>query len=62
MLFGLTNALALCQEIINDILKEFLDITVIVYLDNILIFTIGTLQQHVKDISIVLERMLTWNL
>ena len=39
MLFGLTNALASFQGYINKILAEKLDIFVIVYLDDILIYT-----------------------
>ena len=39
MLFGLSNALATFQEYINKILAEKLDIFVIVYLDDILIYT-----------------------
>ena len=62
MPFGLTNAPASCQEIMNDILKEFLDITVVVYLDDILIYTNGTLQQHIQDVSKVLDALLKWNL
>ena len=58
MLFGLTNALASCQEMMNNILKEFLDITVVVYLDDILIYTNGTLQQHIQDVSKVLDALL----
>ena len=39
MFFGLTNALASFQGYINKILAEKLDIYVIVYLDDILIYT-----------------------
>jgi len=47
MPFRLTNALATYQELINDILKKLLNKTVIIYLNNILIYTIGTLEQHI---------------
>ena len=43
---------------INNILKEFLDITVVVYLDDILIYTNGSLQQHIQDVSKVLDALL----
>jgi hypothetical protein len=49
MLFGLTNAPAYFQEFINNILWVYLDIFVIVYLDNILIF-LDTLEEHKKHI------------
>ena len=39
MLFGLINALALCQSLINDILREDLDKKVIVYFNDILIYS-----------------------
>ena len=58
MPFGLTNAPASCQEMMNDILKEFLNITVVVYLDDILIYTNGSLQQHIRDVSKVLDALL----
>ena len=62
MPFGLTNAPASCQEMMNDILKEFLDITVVVYLDDILIYTDGPISQHVEDVKKVLEALMKWNL
>jgi hypothetical protein len=39
MPFGLTNAPATCQELINNVLRAYLDIFVIAYLDNILIYS-----------------------
>jgi hypothetical protein len=39
MPIGLTNALVLWQQLINKILYKYLFIFVIVYLDNILIFS-----------------------
>ena len=38
MSFRLTNAPAICQRQNDDILREFLGITVICYLDDILVF------------------------
>ena len=38
MLFGLTNALATFQAFINNILKRYLDIFIIIYLNDILIY------------------------
>ena len=42
MLIGLTNALATYQRMINDVLSDLIDITVIAYIDDILIFTKGS--------------------
>ena len=39
MLFSLTNILASFQELINDIIREYLNVFTLAYLDNILIFS-----------------------
>ena len=57
MPIGLTNALATCQEVVNDALRDVLNITAIAYIDDVLIFTTGTRQQHTKDVGEVLERL-----
>ena len=46
MLFGLTNAPATCQMMINDTLQQFLDDFVIAYLDDILVYSRGTLRDY----------------
>lgn len=48
MLFGLSNAPASFQGYINKILAEKLNIFVIIYLDNILIYIKDLGQGHVK--------------
>ena len=57
MPIGLTNAPATCQELVNNILRELLDLTVIAYIDDILIFTKGDRNQHTKDVQAVFERL-----
>jgi hypothetical protein len=54
MPFGLTNASATCQEMINDALRQYLDIFVIAYLNDIMIYLI-TLKEHVQHVSQVLK-------
>ena len=55
MLFGLSNAPASFQGYINKILAEKLDIFVIVYLDNIFIYTKDLGQCHVEAMRWMLD-------
>ena len=55
MLFGLSNAPASFQGYINNILAKKLDIFVIVYLDDILIYTEDPGWGHVKVVRWVLD-------
>ena len=56
MPFGLTNAPASFQELINDTLREYLDIFVVAYLDDILIFS-KTYKEHVGHVKKVLTNL-----
>ena len=55
--FGLTNALASFQGYINKIIAEKLDIFVIVYLDDILIYTKDDGDGHVIAVQWILEQL-----
>ena len=57
MPFGLTNAPAIFQSYINKILAEKLDVFVIVYLDNILIYTEDKSEGHVQAVHWVLDQL-----
>jgi hypothetical protein len=57
MPFGLTNAPAAFQHFMNDIFQDMLDTKVVIYLDNILIFSKNP-QDHEKDIKEVLKRLM----
>jgi len=56
MPFGLTNAPATMQRLVNDILHKDLDIFVIAYLDDILIFS-ETESEHIQHIKTVLKKL-----
>jgi RNase H-like domain found in reverse transcriptase/Reverse transcriptase (RNA-dependent DNA polymerase)/Integrase zinc binding domain/Chromo (CHRromatin Organisation MOdifier) domain len=56
MPFGLTNAPASCQRLINDTLHEYLDIFVVAYLDDILIFS-KTKNEHIEHVRKVLDKL-----
>lgn len=57
MPFGLTNAPAVFQALVNDVLRDFLNRSVFVYLDDILIFSRST-EEHVQHVRQVLQRLL----
>ncbi|KAG8713777.1 hypothetical protein FRC09_018344 [Ceratobasidium sp. 395] len=61
MPFGLTNAPATFQHFMNDILRDILDIYVIVYLDDILIFSKDP-KDHPAHVKEVLSRLKKHNL
>ncbi len=54
MSFELINILTTCQKMINDALRQYLNIFVIVYLDDIMIYLI-TLKKHVQHVSQILK-------
>ena len=57
MPFGLSNAPALFQKYLNKILAEKLDVFVVVYLDDILIYTKDPGQPHVEAVCWVLDQL-----
>ncbi|KAI1686157.1 reverse transcriptase [Pyrenophora tritici-repentis] len=61
MPFGLTNAPATFQELINNVLRAHLDIFVIAYLDDILVYS-ETLEDHVEHVKTVLRALEQFNL
>ncbi|CEL52857.1 Retrotransposable element Tf2 155 kDa protein type 1 OS=Schizosaccharomyces pombe (strain 972 / ATCC 24843) GN=Tf2-1 PE=4 SV=1 [Rhizoctonia solani AG-1 IB] len=61
MQFGLSNAPAVFQRFINNIFCDLLDITVIVYLDDILIFS-NSREEHVQHVTEVLSCLQKHNL
>ena len=62
MPFGFFNALATFQEYNNKILAKKLDIFVIVYLDDILIYTKDQGQPHIEAVRWVLNQLRKYSL
>ncbi|KAE8222388.1 hypothetical protein CF319_g4403 [Tilletia indica] len=61
MPFGLTNAPATFQSLMNSIFHDLLDVTVVVYLDDICIFSRDP-SKHDSDVREVLRRLIKHNL
>jgi len=56
MLFGLVNAPATFQTMMNKILREFLDYGVVVYLDDMLIYS-ENMEDHITFVQKGLDRL-----
>ena len=56
MLFGLTNTPAAFQHFMNDVFSDLLDVCIVVYLDNILIYS-DNIMQHWSHVKEVLKRL-----
>jgi hypothetical protein len=61
MPFGLTNAPATFQGLINNVLRAYLDIFVVAYLDDILIYSKNE-TEHIKHVNQVLECLAKYSL
>ena len=61
MSFELINASATYQKLINNILREHLDIFVIIYLNDIFVY-FKTEKKYIKHVNIVLELLMQRNL
>lgn len=55
--FGLINAPATFQRYINEHLREHLDINAIAYMDDILVYTNGSREEHWKTVRSILSKL-----
>ena len=62
MPMGLTNAPATFQSVINKALHKYLGIFVPAYLDDVLVYSRGTLKEHVKHVKKVLRKLKEYKL
>ena len=56
MPFGLTNAPTVFQHMANDIFRDLLDICLIIYLDDLLVYS-KTQEEHDSHVLLVLKRL-----
>ena len=56
MSFGLTNAPAVFQHMANDIFRDLLDVCLIIYLDELLVYS-KTQEEHDSQVLLVLKRL-----
>ena len=56
MPFGLTNAPAIFQHLMKNIFREYLDKFVVVYLDDILVYS-KNLKEHEEHVKLVLQKL-----
>ena len=57
MSFGLTNAPSSFMALMHDVLKGLVDKTIVVYLDDIIIFSKGNKEEHQAKVEEVLQRL-----
>jgi hypothetical protein len=56
MPLGLTNAPSTFQAVMNDVFREYLDDFVMVYIDDILIFSRAA-EDHLKHVTLIIARL-----
>ena len=57
MPFGLNNAPGTFQRLMNWVLRDYLGIFVAVYIDDVIIYTRGTMEQHLDHLRLVFRTL-----
>src|SRR4051794_20381138 len=55
MPFGLNNSLSTFQRLMNWVLKDYLGIFVVVYFNDVIIYTKGTIEQHLDHLRQIFQ-------
>jgi hypothetical protein len=61
MFFELINALTLFENYINYVFKEYKNVCLIIYLNNILIF-LNNIKDHIKHVKLILKKFIKYKL
>ena len=59
--FGLTSVLATFMRLMNDVFRDLLDVCIIIYLDDILIYSRNE-EEHKEHVKLVLEKLQEYKL
>ena len=57
ILFSLTNTPAIFQSLINTVLRQYLDIFVTTYINDVLVYTNGTLEEYKQYVKTILHAL-----
>ena len=61
MPFEFINASATCQQMINDTLKDLLDVTVVAYFNDILVYSEDS-AKHEEHVKQIFKHLMKYNL
>ena len=59
--FGVTNALAQFMHLMHDVLRDFLDRFILVFLDDILIY-LWSIVEHAEHLRLLFQRLRKWQI